>query len=195
MCYRVLQGDCPVARIYTKTGDNGTTGLIGGKRVPKDSPVTETVGSLDELNAWLGLVRSLRLPDNIDQSIRCVQEDLFLISAELATPEGAVPRSRGIGDEEIRRVEREIDTLEGNLKPLKQFILPGGSPEGAYLHLTRAVARRAERQCVALSRIGPVNPQILQYMNRLSDLCFVLARYANSLKSMPESHPTFGKSL
>ena len=105
-----------MARIYTKTGDSGTTGLIGGKRVPKDSPTIEAGGSLDELNATLGVVRSFCLPDNIDQWLHSVQEDLFLIAAELATPEGAKPRARGIGDEKIQQLEREIDLLEGSLK-------------------------------------------------------------------------------
>jgi cob(I)alamin adenosyltransferase len=178
-----------VPRIYTKTGDYGTTGLVGGKRVSKDSPYTEAGGSLDELNALIGVVRSFGLPEPVDQSLQCVQSDLFLIGAELATPEGAGPRVRGIGDEEILRMENEIDSIESSLEPLKQFILPGGSTAGAFLHLVRAVARRAERHCVALSHIEQISPRILQYLNRFSDLCFVLARHVNSLHSTPEAHP------
>jgi cob(I)alamin adenosyltransferase len=183
-----------VVRIYTKTGDNGTTGLIGGKRVSKDSPYIEACGSLDELNALLGLVRSHNLPDDIDKVLGQLQDDLFLVGAELATPEGKVRRSREVGDGDVRRLEGEIDLLELSLEPLKKFILPGGSVPGAQLHLARAVARRAERHCVALSRIENVNPRVLQYLNRLSDLCFVLARSVNRLQSVPEAHPTFGKS-
>ncbi len=183
-----------MTKIYTKTGDDGTTGLIGGKRIAKDSKYTEAVGSLDELNALLGLVRSFDLPDRVGETLRSVQDDLFMVGAELATPEGAKPRSRGIGDEDIHRLEGEIDAIEIGLEPLKQFILPGGSTAGACLHLTRTVVRRAERQCVALSRTQAVSPKILQYLNRLSDLCFVLARHVNKARSVPESHPTFGKS-
>lgn len=183
-----------MVRIYTKTGDSGTTGLIGGRRISKDSPYTEAGGTLDELNAMIGVARSYGLPERIDISLQCIQDDLFMIGAELATPQGASPRSRSIGDEEIRRLENEIDATENLLEPLKQFILPAGTTASAYLHLARAVARRTERYCVALSRIENMNPKILQYLNRLSDLCFVLARHVNSLHSMPESHPTFGKS-
>jgi cob(I)alamin adenosyltransferase len=183
-----------VARIYTKTGDNGTTGLIGGSRVSKDSPYTEAVGSLDELNALLGVASSLPLPEDVERCLRRVQDELFLIGAELATPKGTSPKSRAIGDEEIRRLENEIDTVERCLEPLKQFILPGGSSAGAWLHLVRAVVRRAERRCVSLSRSERLDPKILQYLNRLSDLCFVLARHINRLQSVPELHPSFGKT-
>jgi cob(I)alamin adenosyltransferase len=155
----------------------------------------EAGGSLDELSALLGVARSLQLPESLDKTLQRVQDDLFLIGAELATPAGAMPGSRGISDEEIQRLEGEIDVIESVLEPLKLFILPGGSPAGAWLHLARAVARRAERHCVALSHIENLNPKILQYLNRLSDLCFVLARHVNRLQSMPEPHPTFGKPL
>jgi cob(I)alamin adenosyltransferase len=183
-----------VARIYTRTGDDGTTGLIGGKRVPKNSPYIEAGGSLDELNALLGVVRSNKLPSEIDRILQLVQDDLFAIGAELASPEGAKRQTPGIGDGEIQRLEREIDDIEKNLVPLKQFILPGGSIPGAQLHLARAVARRAERHCVTLSHIEKVNPAVVRYLNRLSDLCFVLARYVNREQSIPEPHPTFGKT-
>jgi cob(I)alamin adenosyltransferase len=184
-----------VTKIYTKTGDSGTTGLIGGRRVSKDSPYIEAGGSLDELNALIGVVRSHNLPDNVSQSLQRVQEDLFLIGAELAAPQGKEqPQGRGIGDDEIRRLEHEIDGIESGLEPLKQFILPGGSIPGAQLHLARAVARRTERYCVTLSRTETINSKILQYLNRLSDFCFVLARYVNRLQSIPEPHPTSGKS-
>ncbi len=183
-----------MVRIYTRTGDDGTTGLIGGKRVPKDSPHIEACGSLDELNALIGVVRGHGVPDNVDKVLQSVQDDLFTIGAELATPEGTTRKSPAICDKEIKKLESEIDAVEGSLEPLRKFILPGGSLPGAELHLARAVARRAERHCVTLAKTAKVDPKILQYLNRLSDLCFVLARYVNRLRSMPESHPTFGKS-
>jgi len=185
-----------VARIYTKTGDDGTTGRIGGDRVPKDSPYTDAVGSLDELNALIGVVCSLESPGEVRTTLKSLQDDLFLVGAELATPEGVDPKtkSRGIGDEDIRRLEKEIDGIESTLEPLKQFILPGGSVAGSHLHLARAVARRTERDIVALSRVEKISPKILQYLNRLSDLCFVLARYVNKTQAVPEASPTFGKS-
>jgi cob(I)alamin adenosyltransferase len=183
-----------VARIYTRTGDDGTTGLIGGKRVSKDSPRIEACGSLDELNALLGIVRSHALPHRVDQVLLRVQDCLFTIGAELATPEGVERRNPEFGDEEVRGLENEIDALEDSLQPLRQFILPGGARAGAELHLARAVARRAERHCVYLSRLEKVSPNILRYLNRLSDLCFVLARHINRQHSAPELNPTFGGS-
>ena len=182
-----------MARIYTRTGDDGTTGRIGGKRVSKDSPSVEACGSLDELNAVLGVVRSHALPDSVDKILQLVQDHLFTIGAELATPEGAERRSKELGDEEIRLLENEIDALEDSLPALREFVLPGGVVAGAELHFARAVARRAERHCVSLTRLEKINPKILCYLNRLSDLCFVLARYVNRQQSVPESHPTFGK--
>lgn len=183
-----------MARIYTRTGDDGTTGLIGGERVSKDSPRIEACGALDELNALLGVVRSQALPERIDRALQLVQNHLFIIGAELATPQGAERKSRDLGDEEVRSLENAIDAFEDRLQPLEQFILPGGAAAGATLHLARAVARRAERCCVSLSRHDRVNPQILRYLNRLSDLCFVLARYVNRQQSVPERHPAFGQS-
>jgi cob(I)alamin adenosyltransferase len=183
-----------LARIYTRTGDNGTTGLIGGKRVSKDSPRVEACGSLDELNALLGVVRSQALPERIDRILQSVQDCLFTIGAELATPEGVAPHSGKLDDEEVRNLEKEIDAFENVQPPLRRFILPGGVRAGAELHLARAVARRAERLCVSLSRVEKISPQILRYLNRLSDLCFVLARDVNRQQSVPELHPTFKRS-
>jgi cob(I)alamin adenosyltransferase len=168
-----------LARIYTRTGDDGTTGLIGGKRVSKEAPVIEAGGSLDEVNAILGVVRSHPLPDHVERVLQTIQETLFTIGAELATPEEAERRGKLLSDEDVLKLESEIDAFEGRLQPLKQFVLPGGTVAGAELHLARAVARRAERQCVSLSRIQQINPRILCYLNRLSDLLFVLARCVN----------------
>jgi cob(I)alamin adenosyltransferase len=182
-----------LARIYTRTGDDGTTGLIGGKRVSKDSPSIEACGALDELNALIGVVRSHALPEKVDAVLQTVQNDLFTIGAELATPQDRAPVNGKIHDEDVKRMEMEIDSFQESLAPLKQFILPGGADSGAFLHLARAVARRAERQCVTLSHHEKINPNIFRYLNRLSDLCFVMARYVNQQKSIPESHPTFGR--
>lgn len=183
-------------RIYTKTGDDGTTGLIGGKRVPKDALRVETYGTVDELNAILGMVRSFSLPAQLDAIFQRMQDDLFTIGAELALPEGAERADWGVPalqDEDVLVLEKAIDECDAQLEPLNRFILPGGTPAAALLHLARAVARRAERRCVALARAERVDPQILRYLNRVSDLCFVLARYANHAEKKSESHPTFGK--
>lgn len=186
-----------MTRIYTKTGDNGTTGLIGGKRVHKDDVRIEAYGSVDELNAHLGVVATHPLPDRVRRILRRVQDDLFNIGAELALPTG-MDRARwgipSIGSEDIRFLENEIDEMETQLVPLHNFILPGGSAAGAYLHLARTVARRAERRCVQLIHSGDVDPQIIRYLNRLSDLCFVLARFVNHENSQPEIHPSFGRN-
>jgi cob(I)alamin adenosyltransferase len=182
-----------LARIYTRTGDDGTTGLVGGKRVSKDSPWIDACGSLDELNALIGVTRSHVLPDRVDNALQIIQENLFTIGEELATPEGSKRSDRWIREEDVRALENEIDFFEAGLQTLKHFILPGGASAGATLHLVRAVARRAERNCVALSRSATINPAILCYLNRFSDLCFVLARYVNFLQSIPEAHATPGR--
>jgi cob(I)alamin adenosyltransferase len=168
-----------VAKIYTRTGDDGTTGLIGGKRVSKDSSRIEASGCVDELNAVLGAARSCRLPERVDRSLDGVQNCLSTIGTELADPEGAEHADRQIRDEDVRALEEEIDSYADDLTALRQFILPGGTNAGAALHLARAVARRAERRCVTLLRLEIINPRIVRYLNRLSDLCFVLARFVN----------------
>ena len=181
-----------MARIYTRSGDDGTTGRIGGSRVSKDSPYIEACGSLDELNALIGLVRSYSLPGKVDAILQTIQDKLFTIGAEIATPKGRQLPSQGLSDEDVRALEQEIDSFEQSLQPLKKFILPGGSVQASMLHLARTVARRTERRCVGLSKIEKLDPCILCYLNRISDLCFVMARYANREQSIPESHPTFG---
>ena len=186
-----------MARIYTRTGDDGTTGLIGGERVSKDSLRIEAYGSVDEVNSILGVVRSCPVPDPVDSILRQIQDDLFSIGADLALPAGAgrakygVP---GLSEAAVAGLERWIDSCEKDLEPLRQFILPGGTKAGAMLHFARAVARRAERCCVAQARAETVDPLILKYLNRLSDLCFVLARCVNRQENQPEVHPTFGKA-
>jgi cob(I)alamin adenosyltransferase len=152
--------------------------------VSKDSPRVEAGGSLDELNALIGVVRSHALPEPVDRILQMAQEHLIVLGAELAIPDGGGRESAGIGEGTVRSLENEIDRMEEKLPPLRQFILPGGTPAGAELHMARAVARRAERHCVSLSRLEKVDPQILRYINRLSDLFFVLARYVNQQQSI-----------
>ncbi len=188
--YAFAGTEVPLPRIYTRTGDDGTTGLIGGKRVTKDSLRIEACGSLDELNAAIGVARSQTLPDDVDRALKLVQEILFMIGTELAWSKETDAGRMRLGDEEVRNLEREIDTFESGLAPLKQFILPSGTPAGAQLHLVRALARRTERRCVSLAGTEKLNPKILRYLNRLSDLCFVLARYINQQQSVLEEHPT-----
>ena len=179
-------------KIYTKTGDGGETGLFGGGRVSKDSLRVAAYGEVDELNATLGLVRALDPQEFADPLLRTVQGDLFTIGAELATPDRdklhkTLARSRApIGDSDIAALEEVIDSHESRLEPLKNFILPGGVPKAATLHLARTVCRRAERSVVALSRHEQISPAILGYLNRLSDLLFVLARAANAHAGRPD---------
>jgi cob(I)alamin adenosyltransferase len=171
-------------RIYTKTGDAGETGLFGGDRVPKDHGRVAAYGDVDELNAVLGLARALEPADFEDALLEAVQRDLFTVGAELATPDAALlDRTLSgppIDDAAVARLERAIDRLETALPPLKQFILPVGPPKTAALHVARTVCRRAERGVVGLAHDTTVSPAILRYLNRLSDLLFVLARAANA---------------
>ncbi len=185
-----------MARIYTKTGDDGTTGLIDGSRVSKASLRIESYGVVDELNAVIGAVRSNVPPQRVDLILGRVQDDLFTVGANLASPKDGPAEWRvpALGDETIHALELDIDACEGALRPLNRFIIPGGSPAAAMLHVARTVARRAERCCVKLARSEKVDPLIIQYLNRLSDLLFVLARFVNQQESRPESHPTFGKT-
>jgi cob(I)alamin adenosyltransferase len=175
-------------KIYTKTGDDGETGLFGGPRVGKDHPRIEAYGTVDELNAVLGLVRTATPPAEIDALLARVQNELFDLGAELATPD---PRSRGtnlIDDTRIEALEAAIDHFETGLEPLKTFILPGGTLAAAWLHVARTVCRRAERLVVALSRDSSANVSAATviYLNRLSDLLFVLARAANHFAGVPD---------
>jgi cob(I)alamin adenosyltransferase len=179
-------------KIYTKTGDAGETGLFGGGRTPKDSPRVAAYGEVDELNAALGLARALEPEQFADTLLQSIQRDLFTIGAELATPDPAKLQKAfahgrtAIGDAEIAVLEAAIDAQESGLEPLKNFILPGGTPKAAALHLGRTVCRRAERAVVAAGRHERISPAILRYLNRLSDLLFVLARAANAHAGRPD---------
>ncbi len=186
-----------VVRIYTRGGDDGLTGLIGGKRVRKDSPRVEACGSIDELNALLGVVRSCPLAPEVDRVLDQIQDDLFTVAAHLAVAADCDPGAWGIppfAEEHVRRLEGLIDEGEAKLEPLERFILPGGTCAGALLHLARTVARRAERRCVTLAAAEKVDPRLMAYLNRLSDLCFVLARLVNRDAGRAETHPRFGRN-
>lgn len=168
-------------KIYTRTGDQGTTALYGGARVAKHDARVACYGSVDEANAAIGLARSMLEERSIDEVLAEVQNDLFAVGADLATPEDAPARATliPIDEEDVARLERHIDRGAGELEPLRNFILPGGHPSSAALQLARAVVRRAEREVAALAEREPANPHVLVYLNRLSDLLFTLARVAN----------------
>ncbi len=170
-----------MTRIYTRTGDAGETSLFGGHRVSKSDPRVGAYGTIDELNAVVGMARATGPGPEIDQVLERVQHHLFDLGAELATPQGSsaashVPR---VASEWVEALEKDIDRFDAGLPPLRAFILPGGTPAAALLHLARTVARRAEREIVALTAREPLNPELLKFANRLSDLFFVLARAAN----------------
>lgn len=173
-------------KIYTRTGDDGTTGLLGGVRVGKDDPRIAAYGALDELNAALGVCRASDLPAAIDQAVAALQHELFMLGAELASPDGS-PRGVALVDEaDVARLEGTIDSFESGLRPLAAFILPGGAAAAAALHVARCVARRAERDIASASRNTPVRSAVLVYVNRVSDLLFVLARAANAAAGVPD---------
>jgi cob(I)alamin adenosyltransferase len=174
-------------KIYTKTGDKGETSLYRGGRVPKDAPRLEAYGTLDELNSMLGLALShLELAD-VRRQLEKVQTDLFHVGAELATVGPDKPRWHIVA-QDIRDLEGWIDAMEVDLPPLTTFILPGGHPAGAALHVARTIARRAERATVQVQREAPdLEPMLIEYINRLSDYLFVLARSVNHRLGKPEA--------
>ena len=170
-------------KIYTKTGDAGETGLFGGGRVGKDHPRVEAYGDVDELNATLGLVRAMEPMPRIDEVIVPIQRDLFSIGALLATPDrekmkASLEKAR-IDDARIRDLEVAIDQCEAELEPLRSFIVPGGTAKAAALHVARTVCRRAERRVVAVQHTEELPPIVVVFLNRVSDLLFMLARVAN----------------
>ena len=167
-------------KLYTRTGDGGETSLFDGTRARKDDARVDAYGEVDELNAWLGFVRASKSDATIDEAVRQIQRDLFALGAQLADPaDKLAPRvdKAVIADDHVTRLEALIDRLEEGLPPLRRFILAGGTPTGAALHVARTVCRRAERRMVGLE--PPVDPVLVRYVNRLSDLLFVLARYEN----------------
>lgn len=167
-----------LSRIYTRTGDNGTTGLGDGTRVNKDSLRVETMGDVDELNAIIGIMLTEPLPGNIVQVLTRVQHDLFDLGGEVCIPGHVMVKA-----ERVTALENILDELNDELSPLKEFILPGGTRAAAYCHLARTVCRRAERQLIRLNREEQVTEISLQYLNRLSDLLFVMSRAINKQAS------------
>lgn len=177
-------------KIYTKTGDRGDTGLFGGGRVAKSHPRVEAYGDVDELNAVLGLVRAVEPLPRIDVLLVPIQQDLFAIGALLATPDRDKMRQHlekaKVDDARVADLERAIDAADEELEPLKSFILPGGTPKAAALHVARTVCRRAERRVVELGTDTEIPQLVVIYLNRLSDLLFTLARVANHHGGMNE---------
>ena len=191
-----------ITRVYTRTGDKGNTALVGGKRVPKDSPRIEAYGTIDELNSIIGLARAFNA-DKLDQGeahryldevLAKIQDELFDLGSELATPEEAVYEGMyRIGENEVKRIEETIDHCQKDLTPLKSFVLPGGGKVGSFLHQCRTVCRRAEREILRFSRAEPTSDWPLKYVNRLSDLFFVLARW--TAKQMGEEEVLWQRGL
>lgn len=173
-------------KIYTKKGDSGETSLFGGTRVPKSSLRIEAYGTVDELNSMIGLASSYSLSPKGTVWVRKVQEFLFVLGADLATPPSSDTRIERIGEEEIKHLEEAIDEMEEELEPLKNFILPGGAHAGATLHVARTVCRRAERAAVACGEQENISDYTVKFLNRLSDFLFVLARYENKYDATPE---------
>ena len=167
-------------KIYTRTGDTGETSLFDGTRVRKDHARVDACGEVDELNAWLGLARASRVEAALEAALVQLQRDLFALGAQLADPADKIASrvtKAALGDHDVERLEQLIDALESEVPPLRRFVLPGGATAGAALHVARTVCRRAERRMVSLQ--PPVDPILLRYVNRLSDLLFVMARAAN----------------
>ncbi len=164
-----------LTRIYTRTGDAGTTGLADGSRVAKDEPRIEAIGAVDELNSAIGVLLSEELPDAIRACLEGVQHDLFDLGGELSLPGHAI-----VSEAHSKRLEDALDALNAKLPPLKDFILPGGTRAASLAHVARTVCRRAERALVALAKNGSVAAPLVQYLNRLSDLMFVMARALNA---------------
>jgi cob(I)alamin adenosyltransferase len=168
-----------LTKICTRTGDNGTTGLGDGSRTDKDDPRIEAIGAIDELNSALGLLLSHELPGNMHERLSRVQHRLFDVGGELCLP--GQPARVVIGADQAGELETALEKLNADLPPLREFILPGGSPAAAVCHLARTICRRAERRLVSLAKVADINPAGIVYLNRLSDLLFVMARQLNRL--------------
>ena len=171
-------------KIYTRTGDDGTTGLVDGSRVSKASALMQAIGDVDEVNSAIGVAVVALGDDPLAAALERIQNDLFDLGADLATPatdDGFAPSEMvlRIVPAQVERLEREIDAMNTHLAPLRSFVLPGGSPQAAALHLARAISRRAERSAVAATHDMPLNPAALAYVNRLSDFLFVASRAVN----------------
>jgi cob(I)alamin adenosyltransferase len=175
-------------KIYTKTGDRGETSLFDNTRVSKADPRVDAYGEVDELNACLGAARAAGVGADVAAVLEAIQRDLFALGARLADPSARIAErvtKAALADADVERLERTIDRLDAEVPTLRRFILPGGSPAGALLHLARTVCRRAERRVIGLGA-GAVEPILIVYLNRLSDLLFVLARVVNHRAGVPE---------
>jgi cob(I)alamin adenosyltransferase len=170
-----------LTRIYTRTGDGGTTGLGDGTRVQKDSLRVEALGAVDELNSVLGVLLAEAVPEDVGSQLTAVQHDLFDLGGELS-----IPGYTRITGDHVQRLEALLDAHNAGLEPLKEFILPGGSRSAALCHLARSVCRRAERRVVSLASAEPLSAYCQQYLNRLSDLLFVLSRVLNRRAGQPD---------
>ena len=177
-----------ITKVTTRTGDRGDTALGSGRRVPKDSPRTTAYGTVDELNAVLGVVLAAGVEPRLGERLRTIQNELFHLGADLCIPEEDKERHPGprVEARHLEGLEAFQDELAVDLAPLKNFVLPGGSPAAAHLHVARTVCRRAERLVVALAREEAINPEAIRYLNRLSDLLFTMARWENLRKGVAE---------
>jgi cob(I)alamin adenosyltransferase len=174
-------------KLYTRTGDAGETSLGDGARVSKADLRVDAYGEVDELGAWLGVVRAFRLDADLDEALARIQRDLFALGSRLADPSGRIAgraAKTALSDEDVARLEGLIDRFDAEVPPLRRFIAAGGAPPGASLHLARTVCRRAERRVVGLG--SAVAPELVRYLNRLSDLLFVMARAVNRRSGCPE---------
>lgn len=170
-----------LSKIYTRTGDDGTTGLGDGSRVQKDHARVEAYGTVDELNSALGVVLAMQIPDDVRAALTPIQHELFDLGGELC-----IPGRRVIDQASVAHLETLLDGFNDKLPPLKEFVLPGGAETAAATHIARTICRRAERHTVTLARDESVNPLAIQYLNRLSDLLFVVARYLNAQAQVSE---------
>jgi cob(I)alamin adenosyltransferase len=180
-----------ITRVYTRTGDDGTTGLGSGARVPKNALRIEAYGTVDELNAHIGTVLTAGPADELVEPLRRIQNDLFHLGADLSIPEADRPRHPAprLGPQHTAALEELLRRLNQELPPLKNFVLPGGTPAAAFLHVARTVCRRAERIVVALASQEPIGPENVPYLNRLSDVLFVMGRFHNQKAGV--SDPTW----
>ena len=177
-----------LTRIYTKTGDEGMTGLGGGRRVAKDAPRVRAYGTVDELNSAIGVALALGLSERLTSELATIQNELFDLGSDLCWPKNDERRERipTVQSKHVRRLERLIDELNEVVGPLTNFLLPGGAPGAAMLHLARTICRRAEREAITLSHDEPIGELVLPYLNRLSDALFVMARFENHERGVAE---------
>lgn len=182
-------------KVYTKTGDKGETGLYGGTRISKASARVDSYGNIDELNAFIGVAKSHITDEEVLGQLKKIQFDLFTVGSEAATPVDKLFLANGkarlplvISDAEIEELEHWIDAFEEKLEPLQYFILPGGGTSATHLHVARTVCRRAERGLVFLNESEEIRPELIKYLNRLSDYLFVLARYVSKIENQPEEY-------